>query len=109
MDNRIESLARTILRKPVDRKRYNLGEGLFYDMHGEKLWLWRFDHDALVRFLAEHGMRLVKRHCGEYSEFQRRVRGAARIPLLHANNAAYTLGLPPQFAYCNLWIFEKLP
>ncbi len=107
LDNRIETVLRGIVRKPLDRQRYNLGDGVFYDMHGEKLWLWRFDHHALVDFMDKHGMTLTKRCCGEYSEFQRRVPKIVRPAFLHANNAAYAMKLPAHFSYCNLWVFEK--
>jgi ubiquinone/menaquinone biosynthesis C-methylase UbiE len=107
VDNKIEYLARAITGRKFERQTYDIGRGAFYDMHGERLWVWRFDHAGLTGFLEKMGLKLVRRVGGEFSELQRRAPKALRPALLHFNNLSYSLKLPPQLAITNLWIFEK--
>jgi hypothetical protein len=52
-------------------------------------------------------MKRIARVGGEFSEIQQRVTGPLRHLLLHGNNLAYRLGLPPGPASANLYVFEK--
>ena len=107
IDNKIEHVARAITGKRFERQSFDIGRGAFYDMHGERLWVWRFDHAGLTRHLEKLGLKLVRRVVGEFSELQRRAPKVLRPPMLHFNNLAYSLKLPPQLGITNLWIFEK--
>jgi ubiquinone/menaquinone biosynthesis C-methylase UbiE len=107
VDNKLESLIRKLIGRPLVREKHSLGNGVFFDMHGEKLWLWHFDNDSLVKLMNESGMCLVKRVGGEFSEIQRRMPRFLRPLFLYANNFAYRFRAPASLAYCNLWVFEK--
>jgi ubiquinone/menaquinone biosynthesis C-methylase UbiE len=108
LDHRIESLARLALRKPLTGMQHlPLGDGIWYEMGGEKLWLWRFDAHAIAAFLGKRRFRLIERRTGEFSEIQRRVRGPARNLLLRLNNLAYRMGVPATWAASQLLVFEK--
>lgn len=107
LDNKLETVARAVTGKRFERQKYDIGRGAFYDMHGERLWVWRFDHAGLTSFMEKLGLKLVRRVCGEFSEIQRRAPKAVRPTLLHFNNLAYSLKLPAPLAITNLWIFEK--
>jgi SAM-dependent methyltransferase len=106
-DKKLEDFARRILRKPLRRENRSLGSGVWYEMHGEKLWVWQFDAKALERELASQGFHLTHRIVGEYSDIQRRVRGPIRRVLLKANNLLYRLRVSPRHAVANLLIFRK--
>jgi len=108
LDNKIESFIRFLLRKPlVGIKHLPLGDGIWYEMNKEKLWLWRFDAKAVTAYLLKKGFHLKSRRIGELSEIQMRLRGIPRHMLLHLNNLAYRLNLPPQLACTTLFVFEK--
>ncbi len=108
LDNRIESLARFLLRKPLtDLRQVPLGDGCWYRMDGQKLWVCRIDPRALVEQLTKRGFRLKHHRIGEFSDLQRRLTGLSRRFLLHLNNAAYRLDLSPRFASGGLFVFEK--
>ena len=109
LDLKIERLARLLLMKPQSaREVLPLGVGGLYAMHGERLWVWHFDIPKLAQHMEKHGMRLVHRSCGEFSEFQRRFTGPFRRTLLTLNNIAYRLGFPAKLAVGNLLVFEKI-
>lgn len=108
LDHWIESVARAILRRPgPELERKPLGEGFWCELAGERLWVWRIDIPALTRLLESKGFRRVHRSAGEYSEFQRRVKGPLRGLLLRLNNLCYALRLPARPACANLLVFEK--
>jgi len=107
-DQKLESLLRFALRKPlVGREFLSLGNGVWYDMHGQKLWVWQFNIPELVRQLENRGLHLTHRVIGEFSEIQRRVRGPLRRFLLRLNNLCYRLMLPAGPAVSNLLVFRK--
>lgn len=106
-DHKLESVARFLVRKPLDQEQLQLGNGAWYQMHEQKLWVWQFDIPELERELAKHGLKLTSRTIGEFSEVQRRVQGPLRHALLHWNNLCYRLKLPPACAAANLLIFSK--
>jgi len=108
VDGKIESFARFALKKRLkDVRRAPIGDGVWYHMSGEPLWLWRFDTEAVTRYLAKRGVHVKMRHIGELSEIQRRLRGLPRRILLHLNNVAYGLAIPPRLGAATLSIFEK--
>ncbi|MEZ6318361.1 MAG: class I SAM-dependent methyltransferase [Phycisphaerales bacterium] len=107
IDHELETIARTLVRKPMAQEQHPLGEGVWYEMHDERLWVWRFDLPAVARFMAERGLTLRHRVLGEFSEVQRRVKGLPRRALLHANNAAYAMRLPARWGVTNLLVFER--
>lgn len=108
LDHKLESFARFMIRKPLKgMQKLALGDGIWYDMNGEKLWVWRFDAAAVSDHLASKGFRLKKRQIGELSEFQRRFKGILRRILLRLNNLAYRLRFPARIAAATLFVFEK--
>jgi ubiquinone/menaquinone biosynthesis C-methylase UbiE len=106
-DHKLESLARLLLRKPVGRESLSLGNGVWYDMHGEKLWVWQFDIPELQRQLERRGFRVTHRMIGEFSELQRRVGEPLRRILLRLNNLCFRLNVPASAAVTNILIFQK--
>lgn len=94
LDYRTEKFLRKLLRRPlaepVDTK---LGSGNWYKLGDERLWVLRFDMDALDKAMKTRGFSLVSRRPAEFSEFQRRLPGIARRPLLHLNTLIYRLRL----------------
>lgn len=108
IDHKIEAAARFALRKPLkDLSHLQLGDGIWYDMSDEKLWVWRFDTQAIAQHLMSRGLNLKYCCVGELSEIQRRLGGIPRNILLHLNNLAYRLKLPAHMAAAQLLIFEK--
>lgn len=108
-DQRLETGLRKLIRKPLkERSRLPLGDGTWYDMNGERLWVWQFDIPELVRQMEKRGMRLTHRRAGEFSEIQRRLPSAARPPLLRLNNLYYRFNLPPAAAIANLLVFTRV-
>jgi SAM-dependent methyltransferase len=107
-DHKLESLLRFLLRRPLaGRESLQLGNGTWYEMHGQKLWLWQFDLRELERQLQSRGLQMTHRVIGEFSEFQRRVRGPLRRMLLRLNNLCYRLALPPGSAATVLLVLRK--
>lgn len=108
LDHKIEAIIRFFLRRPLlGMERLSLGDGIWYEMNQEKLWVWRFEAKAVINYLAKKGFRLKKRRIGEFSEFQRRLKGLPRKAMLRFNNFAYMLKLPSWFATSTLFVFEK--
>lgn len=108
LDHGIEAVLRLAFRKPQPRwERRPLGVGRWFELHGERLWVWRIDAQALRRYLATLGLRQTHQSIGEFTELQRRLRGPLRRLLLRFNNLCHRLGLPPGPAVANLLIFEK--
>jgi ubiquinone/menaquinone biosynthesis C-methylase UbiE len=108
LDHKIEFFVRFITRKPLAGQQHlPLGDGIWYDMNGEKLWVWRLDAKAVSDFLFNRGFNLKHRRIGELSEIQRRISGIPRRFLLQLNNIAYRLNLPTHLATSQLLIFEK--
>lgn len=107
-DHKIESLMRFILKKPLTNVEHtSIGEGVYYDLNDEKLWLWKIDADGLVDYLSSKGFALQYRRTGEFTQIQWRLKGIPRKILLHLNNLAYTLKVSPSLSSTNLYIFEK--
>ncbi len=108
VDQSIERFARFVLRKPLKGLEHlPMGDGVWYDMSGERLWVWKLDAAAVETHLAKHGFRLKHRRIGELSEIQTRLKGFPRRVLLHLNNLAYRMNLPPRIGATNLYVFEK--
>ena len=107
-DHKLEAVARFLIRKPLKGlERLPMGQGIWYDWHGERLWVWRIDVQAFTQYVEARGMKRIARVGGEFSEIQQRVRGPLQRLLLHGNNLAYRLGMPPGPASTNLFVFEK--
>ena len=101
---------RLVVRKPgKGLERLPLGNGNWYDMNGQKLWVWRFDAKAISDYLRAKGFKLIHHRLGELSEVQRRTTGSIRNFLLGLNNFAYRANLPVGFAVSQLMVFEKSP
>ena len=107
LDFVVEDSARKLLGKKLPLEHFPLGSGAWYSMSDERLWVWRFNIDAVVGHLKAKGFTLVKRRAGEFSEMQRRVSGPLRTLMLHANNLAYRIHVPPRIAVANLLVFER--
>lgn len=108
LDHKIESIMRFVLRKPLTgMKHLPLGDGIWYEMNHERLWVWRFDAKAVTEYLKNKGFKLKKRRLGEFSEIQRRLSGFPRRMMLRFNNLAYMFKLPACFAASTLFVFEK--
>ena len=107
-DHRLEAMARACLRKPGPPwQRAALGLGCSFEMHGEPLWVWRVDVEALTDYLQTRGLHPTHRIAGECTQLQRRLGGRLRRGLLRLNNAWFRLGLPAACASTNLLVFEK--
>ena len=108
LDHRIEGLARFAARKPLaDMQRLPLGDGDWYEMDGEPLWVWRFNIPALTHHLEQYGLTLKYRRIGEFSEIQRRLGGMPRRALLRLNNLAYRSRIPAWAGVGNILVFTK--
>jgi SAM-dependent methyltransferase len=108
LDHKIESFMRLVLGKPLTGLQHlPLGDGVWYGKDEDKLWVWRFETDAVVRYLKDRGFTLTHRRIGALSEIQRRVRGVARRQLLRLNDAAYHWKWPAHLATTQLLVFEK--
>jgi ubiquinone/menaquinone biosynthesis C-methylase UbiE len=106
-DKKLEDFCRRLLRKPLRREDHSIGSGVWYDMHGEKLWVWQFNIAALEREMATLGFQLTDRRAGEYSDFQRRTKGLIRRGLLRLNTLLFRSRVSPRHAVANLLIFRK--
>jgi len=107
-DHKVEHCLRLLLRKPLaGREELPMGHGTWYEMHGQKLWLWQFNIPELERQLEVRGLRLTHRVIGEFSEIQRRVKGPLRRVLLRLNNLCFRLKLSPGAAASMLLVFRK--
>ncbi len=107
VDHKLESFLRFLLRKPINFQRFPLGDGIWYEMNAQKLWVWRFNTKAVTDYLLAKGFTLKYHRIGELSEIQRRLNGLPRHLLLRLNNLAYRLKFPQSLATTNILIFEK--
>ena len=109
LDVKIESFVRFIVQKPPKEQLQHLplGDGTWYFLGKEKLWVWRYDAKAVANYLSNKGFRLIHHRLGELSDIQRRVRGPFRNLLLKLNNLAYRLNVPVRLAHGQLMVFEK--
>jgi ubiquinone/menaquinone biosynthesis C-methylase UbiE len=107
-DNKLERVTRFVLRRANRAlERLPMGDGCWYEFHGEKLWVWQSDLPAIARYLEPLGLRLVRRRAIEATHLHRYLRGGLRSAVLRLNNLWYCLGLPAGPAITNLAIFEK--
>lgn len=106
-DHTLERWGRAVVRKPLELEQRDLGPGCWYEMNNERLWVWRFDLDAVAAFLAHRGLTLRHRWTAECSEIQRRVKGPARSLLLRGNNLAAACSVPARLSATNLLVFER--
>jgi len=108
LDHPIEAIARFFLRKPSGQEKLAMGNGVWYDFNGQRLWVWQFDTNAVTKYLEARGFRKTHHIIGELTENQRRVGGILRILLLKLSNLCYKLKLPPAIGSTNLLVFEKI-
>jgi ubiquinone/menaquinone biosynthesis C-methylase UbiE len=108
-DHKLESMLRFILHKPLSGLEHlPMGNGIWYDMHGEKLWVWQIDVEALTNYLENLGFRRTHRIIGEFTEIHWRIGSIFSHLLLRLNNLCYRLKLSPSPAIANLLVFEKV-
>jgi SAM-dependent methyltransferase len=107
LDYRAEKVLRKLLRRPfAELVETPLGSGNWYRYGDERLWVLRFDMDALDRAMKARGFSLVSRRAAEFSEFQRRLPGFLRRPLLHLNTLIYRLRILTGLS-CTQMIFYR--
>ncbi len=107
-DHKLESAARFLVRKPLKGlESLPLGHGVWYEMHDERLWVWRVNSTALEAYLKGRGLRRVALRVGEFTEIQRRVKGPFRRLLLRTNNLCHRLRVPAGPAAACLHVFER--
>lgn len=108
IDQSIERFVRFALRKPLaGLEHLPMGDGVWYEMSGDRLWVWKLDAAAVAGYLAKKGFTLKHWRIGELSEIQVRLSGFPRHMLLHLNNFAYRMNLPPRIGATNLYVFQK--
>ena len=102
------AVAAAVLRRRQPRlETGRLGTGCWYEINGNRLWVWRLRTRSLVQFMAELGMRLCARRAGSLTELHRRFSAPLRDLLLYANNWYYRLHLPAAPCVTQLLVFEK--
>jgi SAM-dependent methyltransferase len=85
-----------------------LGEGFEFKWHDEKIWVWLIHVDALIIVMKKIGLKLLKRHSGEFSDYGLHFNGNWLSRFFWQFNCTwFNLYLPPRFAVTNLLIFEK--
>jgi ubiquinone/menaquinone biosynthesis C-methylase UbiE len=108
-DNKLERAARFVLRRPNRSLQHlPMGDGCWYDFHGEKLWVWQSDLPAIARFFEPLGLRQIRRRAIEATHVHRYLRGGLRSAVLRFNNLWYRLRLPARPAITNLVVFQKV-
>jgi ubiquinone/menaquinone biosynthesis C-methylase UbiE len=110
LDNKIESAARFLLRKPeIGQERIKFGVGGWYEMPGGgKLYNVRMDIPVLTRHMQGLGCTRVYRGPSELTEIQRRFKMPVMRNLLRrATNAYFNLSMPAMLACTNLLVFRK--
>jgi SAM-dependent methyltransferase len=112
LDWRFEKAVRRMTGKRLNRiERTPLGEGVWYDYNGERLWVQRFDADDLTVRMGELGFRLEGRRAMEATELQWRLKsarlGGVRAVMLHGNRLAWRAKVPAGLAATQLFIFRK--
>lgn len=108
LDRYLERIARFLLRRPLaEQEEGSLGTGHWYDLQGERLWVWMLDIPKVIAYMKERGFRVVARRAGEFTEIQRRLRGLSRNLLWTLNNMWFKLRMPAWTAMTNVIVFEK--
>jgi len=107
-DYRIVNATRRAARRPrASFTTGTLGSGCWYQLHEERLWVWRLDVHALTQYMATLGMHRTHRLAGSLTEIHCRLKGPIRDLLLRVNNVWYTTRLPVRPCVTNLLVFEK--
>jgi 2-polyprenyl-3-methyl-5-hydroxy-6-metoxy-1,4-benzoquinol methylase len=108
LDYAAERFLRKVLRRPfAEPQGTRLGSGNWYWLGEERLWVLRFDMDALDRAMTARGFSLVSRRTAEFSEIQRRLPGMLRRPLLHLNTFFYRLRLFTGLSATQIIIYRR--
>lgn len=109
-DYALERSARFLLRRPLaGLERREAGDGVAYEFQGERLWLWRFRRDWLIRSLARRGFTLRRELMGSLTEAHIRLTGPLKTALLRLNDLAARVGAPRSLAAMNVSVFVKRP
>ncbi len=108
LDFRAERLLRKLLRRPfAEPVETGLGSGNWYRYGDERLWVLRFDMDALDKAMKARGFSLVARRPAEFSEVQRRLPGLLRRPFLHLNTLIYRLRVLPGLSATQIIFYRR--
>ena len=94
-------------RSQPDEDKSALGTSRWLKLNDEDLWLWRFNMDGLVKEVEQHGVKLVGRHAGEFTELHMFLSGLPRKALFHLNNYWFDGSRSPNSAHANILVFEK--
>lgn len=87
--------------------RLPFGYATKFDLYGEQIWLWHFDIQAIERHVEKHGLRLIARQSGEFSDFHLRFSGILGRLCWRFNNFWFRYRMLPRLAQMNLLVFEK--
>lgn len=98
---------RRLLGRPHPAKPLPMGLGMRVEFHDEQIWVWFNDVEAIVRYLAARGLRLLSREAGEFCDFHIRHTGWLRQLFVGLNRFWCDARLPARFAHMNLLVFEK--
>lgn len=96
-----------VIRRRAKWRRLPLGYATEAELHGEQIWVWLNDTAAIERHLAKHGLRLIARQAGEFSDFHLRFSGILGRLCWRMNNFWFRRRLPARLALMNLLVFEK--
>ncbi len=108
LDFRLEKAARKLLGKPFKEMEDGLlGTGVWYELNDERLWVMRFDLDALDKRMRSLGFEPVVRQTAEFSEFQRKLSGPVRSGLLWLNRLMYRIGVLTPLSATQMLVYRK--
>lgn len=66
IDQSIERFARFVVRKPLKGLEHlPMDDGVWYEMSGDRLWVWKLDAAAIAGYLAKKGFTLKRRRIGK--------------------------------------------
>ena len=66
LDHKFESFVRFIIRKPLKgMKKLPLGNGIWHGMDHDRLWVWRFDANAITEYLSRRNKGLLRLQHGQ--------------------------------------------
>jgi SAM-dependent methyltransferase len=108
IEYRTERMLRGLFGKKLENfRRLQFGYGHLYRGHGDEIWIWQLDANAIIDHLAARGVHLVKRLPGAFTELFVRLPEPGASMVHHFNRACFKLGALPSLALSNLMIFEK--
>ncbi len=106
---RLARLAKRILRRPLnERTATPRGSEEWVGDGSSRLMLRIQDIDFLVRFCEEHGLRLVDRFAGQFTELYTQLPGRALKRVVHRFNEFWFASVGrPKLAVGNILVFER--